>query len=282
MINIKNALSVDVEDYFQVLAFEDHISRDDWDKYPTRIDRNLEKILELFNENNISATFFVLGWIAERYPAIIRRIVESGHEIASHGYSHIRVTQQNPADFKEDITKTKNILENLCGVQVKGYRAASFSIDSVNHWAHAELEQAGYQYSSSIYPVRHDLYGIPDAPRFPYKPVGGNLYEIPISTVQWMKYRIPCGGGGYFRLYPYFFSRFMMNYVNNREGMPCVFYFHPWELDPNQPKQQGLSIKTRTRHYLNINRMESRVKKLLRDFNWDRMDNIFTGNNMNS
>ncbi|MFQ5686364.1 MAG: XrtA system polysaccharide deacetylase [Candidatus Scalindua sp.] len=280
MSDIRNALTVDVEDYYQVSAFENHIPRDKWDKYPTRIEKNIEKILSLFSEYNISATFFVLGWIAERNPEIVRRIAESGHEIASHGYSHVRITQQTPKEFQEDIVKTKNILENICGIQVKGYRAASFSIDSENHWAHAELEQAEYQYSSSIYPVRHDLYGIPDAPRFPYKPVGRNLYEIPISTIQWMKHRIPCGGGGYFRLYPYLFSRFMISHVNNKESMPCIFYFHPWELDVNQPRQEGLNIKTRTRHYLNLNRMESRIKRLLCDFRWDRMDNIFDRNNL--
>ncbi len=275
MIELQNAMTVDVEDYFQVSAFENYISRDSWDKLPHRVERNVERILALFAEHNISATFFVLGWIAERYPKIIHHIVDAGHELASHGYSHIRITQQEPEAFREDILKTKNLLEDISGVAVNGYRAASYSIDNNNHWAHHELELAGHKYSSSIYPIIHDLYGIPDSPRFHYKVDSGDLLEIPISTYQCFGYRIPCGGGGYFRLFPYFISQSMIRRVNKDEGKPCVFYFHPWELDFDQPRTENIDLKTRFRHYNGLKQMEQRLGKLLKAFNWGRMDKIF-------
>ncbi len=276
MNEITNAMSVDVEDYFQVSAFEDHVDRDNWDHMDSRIERNIELILSKFSENNVSATFFVLGWIAERYPQMIRRIVDAGHEIASHGYSHTRVTQQTRQQFREDIIKTKKLLEDISGIAVQGYRAASYSIISSNHqWAHEELECAGHKYSSSIYPIKHDLYGIPDASRYPYKPGNGDLLEIPISTIQIMGKRFPCGGGGFFRLFPYKLSKAMINHVNKKEEQSCVFYFHPWELDAKQPVVSGLNIKTRFRHYLNLNRMENRLERLLKDFKWSRMDAVY-------
>lgn len=275
MSDIYNALSVDVEDYFQVLAFEDHISRDNWDKYPARIEGNIDKILSIFNEYNVTATFFVLGWIAERYPELVRLIADSGHELASHGYSHERVTQQTPKEFRDDISKTKIILEDISGIPVAGYRAASYSINSTNHWAHEELEKTGHKYSSSIYPIKHDIYGVHDAPRFVYKVGTGSLLEIPISTLNILNHRVPIGGGGYFRLYPYFLSRFFIEMLNKKEQKPCVFYFHPWEIDHNQPKQNGISTKTRFRHYINLSKTEGRIKNLLKDFNWSRMDKVF-------
>jgi len=275
MNKIRNALTVDVEDYFQVSAFENHISRDNWDKLPSRIEENIEKLLTIFNEHSVVATFFMLGWIAERHPIMVRKIAKSGHEIASHGYSHVRVSQQSPQEFREDISKTKKILEDICGMPVIGYRAASYSINSTNHWAYEEIERTGYKYSSSIYPIKHDLYGIPDAPRFPYKVQTRELLEIPITTIEFMGRRIPCGGGGYFRLFPYVVSKAMINFINKKENKPCVFYFHPWEIDINQPVQSGLGIKTRIRHYLNINKMEIRIRRLLNDFKWGRMGSIY-------
>jgi polysaccharide deacetylase family protein (PEP-CTERM system associated) len=274
---VMNAMTVDVEDYFQVSAFEQAVNRKDWDRMQCRVEGNTHRILDLFAENNVKATFFMLGWVAERYPGLVRRIVDDGHELASHGYSHVRVTQQQPREFSEDVVKTKALLEDIAGSEVFGYRAASYSIVAKTLWAHDLLQEAGYRYSSSIYPIRHDLYGIPDAPRFAFRHRDHGLLEIPITTVLMFKVNLPCGGGGYFRLLPYRISRWAMNHVINKEHQPCVFYFHPWEIDPEQPKQAGINRKTRFRHYLNLGRMESRVRRLLEDFNWDRMDRIYLG-----
>jgi polysaccharide deacetylase family protein (PEP-CTERM system associated) len=273
--SIVNAMSVDVEDYFQVSAFEKNISQSDWDQLPCRVEGNTNRILDLFAAHDVKATFFMLGWVAERYPDLVRRIVDAGHELASHGYTHTRVTQQTPKVFSEDIAKTKALLEDIAGCEVLGYRAASYSIVSETLWAHDLLQQAGYRYSSSIYPIHHDLYGIPDAPRFPYIHKKDGLLEIPITTVSLLKHNLPCGGGGYFRLLPYRMSRLAMKHVNKTDRQPCVFYFHPWEMDPEQPRQQGISRKTRFRHYLNLDRMKDRIARLLADFNWDRMDRVF-------
>ena len=272
---IVNAMSVDVEDYFQVSAFENNINSKDWDKLPCRVEANTNRILELFSEYETKATFFMLGWVAERYPGLVRRIVESGHELASHGYTHTRVTQQTPDIFRDDIASTKALLEDIAGCEVVGYRAASYSIVKETLWAHDLLQQAGYHYSSSIYPIHHDLYGIPDAPRFSYQAGDKGILEIPITKVSLLSHNFPCGGGGYFRLLPYRVSRWAMQHVNKNDRQPCVFYFHPWEIDPEQPRQQGISRKTQFRHYLNLDRMKGRISRLLTDFNWDRMDRIF-------
>lgn len=268
-------MTVDVEDYFQVSAFEPTIRRSEWDALPGRVERNTEQILELFAERRTRATFFMLGWIAERYPKLVRRIVEAGHELASHGYGHIRVIQQRPEEFKEDVSRTKKLLEDLSGCQVHGYRAASFSIGAKTLWALDALQEAGYHYSSSIYPVRHDLYGMPEAPRFAFRHGEAAFLEIPITTVRLLGQNIPVGGGGYFRIYPYAFSRWALHRVNNHEAQPGVFYFHPWELDPAQPRQRGIGLKTRFRHYTNLARMEGRVRRLLTDFSWGRIDEVF-------
>jgi polysaccharide deacetylase family protein (PEP-CTERM system associated) len=271
-----NAMTVDVEDYFQVSAFEGHIRREDWDRLPQRVEHNTERILFLFDSYRIRATFFVLGWVAERYPQVVRNIVNAGHELASHGYAHVRVTQQQRHEFREDIRYTKRLLEDISGGGVRGYRAASYSIGSGNLWALDELREAGYEYSSSIYPIRHDLYGMPEAPRFAFRPRGDDgLLEVPVTTVQVFQYRLPAGGGGYFRLWPYALSRWAIRRVNEHEGQPCIFYFHPWEIDPGQPRQPGIGLKTRFRHYLNLARTEVRLRALLRDFRWDRMDRVF-------
>lgn len=269
-------MTVDVEDYFQVSAFEEHIDRRDWEKLPCRVERNCDRILDLFKQANVKGTFFVLGWIAERYPQMVRRLVDNGHEVASHGYSHVRVTEQAPDEFYQDVTKTKGLLEDISGHPVNGYRAASYSIGENNLWALDELERAGYLYSSSIYPIRHDLYGMPNGPRFAFRPRGDSgILEVPVTTVMVMQKRFPCGGGGYFRLFPYRWSRWALRRVNHYDGKPGIFYFHPWEIDPDQPRQEGISLKTRVRHYLNLSRMEARLNSLLRDFSWDRMDSIF-------
>ena len=276
--SIANAMTVDVEDYFQVSAFEGAVDRGEWDQLQCRVEQNTDNILELFDWHEVKATFFMLGWVAERYPALVRRIVDSGHELASHGYSHVRVTQQSPQAFSEDVIKTKKLLEDLAGCEVQGYRAASYSIVNETLWAHDLLQDAGYRYSSSVYPIHHDLYGIPDAPRFVYRHKQGGLLEVPVTTLSLFKQNLPCGGGGYFRLLPYRVSRWAMKHVNTKDGESCVFYFHPWEIDPEQPRQAGISRKTRFRHYLNLRHMKSRVERLLGDFSWDRMDNIFLSN----
>ncbi len=275
-MSIRNAMTVDVEDYFQVSAFEKHVDRSQWDNLPCRVEANTDRILHLFADADVKATFFTLGWVAERYPALVQRIVNGGHELASHGYSHVRVTQQQPAEFRADVEKTKTLLEDLGGVAVKGYRAASYSIGADNLWALDELAEAGYGYSSSIYPVKHDLYGMPEAPRFAFRPRGDTgILEVPITTLRLGGRNLPCGGGGFFRLYPYAVSRWALRRVNQNEGQSGMFYFHPWEIDPGQPRQADLGLKTRFRHYLNLERMESRLQALLRDFDWGRMDHIF-------
>jgi len=273
---IRNAMTVDVEDYFQVSAFEGYIDRREWDSFPCRVEHNTDRILALFADSGVQATFFTLGWVAERYPSLVKRIVAGGHELASHGYSHVRVNRQQPAEFREDVEKTKKLLEDISGVAVKGYRAASYSIGADNLWALEELAEAGYVYSSSIYPIQHDLYGMPEAPRFAFRPRGHDgVLEIPITTLRVGGKNLACGGGGFFRLYPYAISRWALRRVNQGDGQAGIFYFHPWEIDPGQPRQDGIGIKARIRHYLNLSRMEPRLKCLLRDFSWDRVDRVF-------
>ena len=273
---IKNAMSVDVEDYFQVSAFAPHIRREDWDSLPCRVERNVDAILGLLDEADSKATFFTLGWIAERYPQVVRRIVDGGHELASHGYGHQRASDLTPAAFRDDITHAKRLLEDLGGVAIRGYRAPSFSINQDNWWAVEELENAGYVYSSSIYPVKHDHYGMPGAPRFPNRPNGAaGILELPPTTLPLMGRNLPAAGGGWFRLLPYEVSRWMLRRVNAQDQAPCMFYFHPWELDAGQPRQLGISAKTRFRHYVNLQRMPGRLRQLLNDFEWDRVDRVF-------
>ncbi len=267
-------MSVDVEDYFQVSAFDGHIQRSQWDSLPHRVLRNTHIVLDLFAKNNTQATFFVLGWVAERYPELVKRIVAEGHELASHGYGHERATRQSQPEFRDDIRKAKNILEDLGAVEIKGYRAPSYSINKSNLWVHDELLEAGHQYSSSVYPVKHDLYGIPDAPRFAYRCENG-LLEIPITTTQLAGKNLPAGGGGFFRLYPYVLSRKIIQRVNQQDQQATIFYFHPWEIDPQQPKQKGVGLKSRFRHYLNLHKTEKRLSRLLTDFKWQRMDTLF-------
>jgi polysaccharide deacetylase family protein (PEP-CTERM system associated) len=275
---IRNAMTIDVEDYFQVSAFAPHIDRASWPTRECRVEANIERILAILAAGQVKATFFTLGWIAERYPAMVRRIVAGGHELASHGYGHLRASDQNRAEFSDDITRSKALLEDIGGQQVLGYRAPSFSIGTANLWALDALKDAGYRYSSSIYPIKHDHYGMPDAPRFAFHPNGPDgLLEVPITTVQLMGRNLPAGGGGYFRLLPYALSRWMMRRVNQDDGQPAIFYFHPWEIDPGQPRPEGVGAKSRFRHYVNLERMEGRIAALTRDFAWDRMDRIYLG-----
>ncbi|MCU7799669.1 MAG: DUF3473 domain-containing protein [gamma proteobacterium symbiont of Lucinoma myriamae] len=267
-------MTVDVEDFFQVSAFEDSILRSDWENFPHRVEKNTNRILDLFDAHDIKSTFFVLGWVAERYPGIVKRIIDQGHELASHGYGHQRVTFQSRSEFREDITQAKTILEDMSGVQVTGYRAPSYSINKENHWAHDELFDAGYLYSSSVYPVKHDLYGIPDASRFAYQCENG-LLEIPVTTVKIANKNFPAGGGGFFRFYPYVISRWNIQQVNICDKQAAIFYFHPWEIDPEQPKQHKANLKSRFRHYLNLHKTEKRLIRLFSDFEWGRMDELF-------
>lgn len=271
-----NALTIDVEDYFQVSAFAPHIERSEWNTSECRVVRNVERILELLAVRQTKATFFTLGWIAERYPALVRQIVAQGHELASHGYGHQRASDLSEAAFFADISRAKFILDDLGGMEIQGYRAPSFSIGAGNLWAFDSLARAGYRYSSSVYPIKHDHYGMPDSPRFAYK-VRPDLLEVPVTTLRVLNRNLPSSGGGYFRLFPYALSKWMLKRVNSQDAQAGIFYFHPWEIDVQQPRVAGIGSKTRFRHYVNIARMEGRLGKLLGDFEWGRMDDIFLG-----
>ncbi|WP_263771507.1 XrtA system polysaccharide deacetylase [Propionivibrio soli] len=271
---ITNALTIDVEDYFQVSALAPYIPREEWDSRACRVERNVERILNLLDKHSVKATFFTLGWIAERYPCLIRAIVDGGHELASHGYGHQRASDLSEELFFADIESAKRLLEDLSGHEVKGYRAPSFSIGKRNLWAFDCLERAGYRYSSSIYPIRHDHYGMPDAPRFAHS-VRVGLLEVPVTTARFFERNWPASGGGYFRLMPYAVSRWLLRRVNDIDCQAAVFYFHPWEIDFEQPRIKGIDAKTRFRHYLNLHRTEQRLERLLADFSWGRMDEIF-------
>ncbi|MFW2356559.1 XrtA system polysaccharide deacetylase [Hydrogenophaga sp.] len=271
---LTNALTIDVEDYFQVSAFAPHIDRADWDSRECRVEHNIDRILKLLGDEQTKATFFTLGWVAERYPQMVRRIVSEGHELASHGYGHQRASDLTEAEFFHDVSHAKALLEDIGGQQVQGYRAPSFSIGTGNLWALDTLLRAGYRYSSSIYPVKHDHYGMPDAPRFAHQ-IRDGLMEVPPTTLRLFNRNLPSSGGGYFRLLPYALSRWMLQQVNQRDAESAIFYFHPWEIDPGQPRVSGIDLKTRFRHYVNIGRTEQRLARLLKDFRWGRMDDIF-------
>lgn len=270
------AMTVDVEDYFQVAAFAKQVQREDWGNYPCRVERNVDRILHIFADSGVSATFFTLGWIAERYPNMVRRIVDEGHELASHGYEHVKIHSQAPEEFRLDIRKTKAILEDIGGHKVRGYRAASFSVDRRSLWAFDILAEEGHEYSSSVYPIKHDHYGMPEASRFAFRPCDSNrLVEVPISTLNLFNRNLPSGGGGYFRLLPYAVSRWSLRRISEKDQQPAVFYFHPWELDPTQPRFTDAPWRSRFRHYVNLDKMEQRLRAVLRDFRWDRMDRVF-------
>ena len=270
-----NGLSVDVEDWFQVGAFENVIARGEWDSIKTRVEDNVYRVLDLFAQADVRGTFFTLGWVAQRHPDMIRRIVAGGHEIASHGYDHARVFTFSRREFAEDIRKARSILEDCAGVAVTGYRAPSFSIDQRTPWAFAELAEQGYAYSSSVAPVVHDHYGWPEAPRFAFRPLPwSQMIELPVTTAMLGGRRVAAGGGGFFRVLPYAFSRWAIRQVNREEGRPAVFYFHPWEVDPDQPRVDHAPMRSRLRHYTGLTRMADKLSDLVREFRWGRMDVI--------
>jgi polysaccharide deacetylase family protein (PEP-CTERM system associated) len=272
----RNAITCDVEDYFQVSAFEHLVPKESWLGRECRIPRNVDRVLELYDEAHVHGTFFTLGWVAEHHREVVRRIADAGHEVASHGMQHRRVWDQAPEEFRADITRAKALLEDASGQRVRGYRAASWSLDERTPWAHRIMAEAGYEYSSSIYPIAHDHYGLPEAPTTPFYVKAGGILEIPASTSRLFARNMPASGGGYFRLLPYAVSRSLMFRIA-ATGVPAVFYFHPWELDPGQPRMSGVDARTRFRHYLNLGRFETRLKCLLKDFNWGRMDEIYLG-----
>lgn len=272
---MRNALSVDIEDWFQVGAFETVIARDDWDGLPHRVERNSDAVLALFERAGVKGTFFTLGWVAERYPALIRRIADAGHEIASHGWDHRRVFTMQPEEFRADLKRARAALEVAAGQRVTGYRAPSFSIDARTPWAHEILAEEGYRYSSSVAPVVHDHYGWPEAPRFAFEPLpDSKLIELPVTTARLGGRIIAAGGGGFFRLLPYRFSHWAIGQVNGQEQRPAVFYFHPWEIDPEQPRVENAPIRSKVRHYSRLSAMEGKLEKLLGDFEWGRVDQV--------
>jgi polysaccharide deacetylase family protein (PEP-CTERM system associated) len=302
LFSMLNALSIDVEDYFQVSAFERCVNRKEWDRYPLRVGINTRRILDILDGYGVKATFFVLGWVAERCPSLISEISKEGHEIASHGFGHQRVYNQTRIEFRDDIRRSKALLEDITGQQVNGYRAPSYSISPECLWAFDELVDAGYLYDSSVFPIRHDLYGIPDWPRYPFsvsKDTNGNwgpsaqiatlphsghenedskcIREIPITTLSVCGKNIPISGGGYFRLFPYFFTRWGLSRINRIEKRPFVFYLHPWEFDPCQPRFRNSSFKSRFRHYLNLRKTEPRFRRMLADFRFSSIRNTFYG-----
>ena len=274
-MTMRNAMTVDVEDYFQVQAFAHCVRRSAWDDFPRRVEANVDRILGQFDRAGIHATFFTLGWVAERHPAMVRRIVAAGHELASHGWDHTRADSQDTETFRQDVRRARGVLEDIGGTPVTGYRAATFSIGARNLWAFNVLREEGYLYSSSINPIAHDLYGMPDAPRVPFQPDRNGFWEIPMTTVRAFGRNWPCSGGGYFRLLPGILYRLGLARVNGTEGRPGIFYFHPWEIDPDQPRIAGCGWKSRVRHYTNLSRMAADLDHILRVFAWDRMDRVY-------
>ncbi len=277
-MGIKNALTVDVEDYFQVSAFAKTIQPDDWENHPLRVENNTHRLLDIFDEHKVKATFFVLGWVAERTKSLVQEIVQRGHEVASHGYSHQLIYNQTPAAFREETIRSKALLEDIIQIPVRGYRAASYSITSKSLWALDILTEVGFEYDSSIFPVRHDRYGIPDAKESPHRlttPQGYSLIEFPLSTANIFKYKLPIAGGGYFRLYPYWLSRAGLRQINARQ-QPFIFYLHPWEIDPDQPRIEA-GWFSRFRHYNNLDKCENRLQQLIQDFQfttaWQVLEN---------
>nr|WP_241664537.1 XrtA system polysaccharide deacetylase [Ningiella ruwaisensis] len=267
-------MTVDVEDYFHVSAFESVISPDDWKHISPRVGDNTHRLIDLFNENNVKATFFTLGWVAQHCPDVIKRIVDEGHELASHGTNHRRNTAMSREEVYKDIKNSKDLLEQITGKEVKGYRAPSFSIDESNEWVFDILNDLGFSYSSSTYPIEHDLYGVPAWPRFVHKRKEG-IVEIPIPTIENNGNNKGIGGGGYFRLFPYWLSKRRIDaYIDSTE-QPYNFYFHPWEIDSEQPRVKGAPFKSRLRHYINLNVMEKKLIKLMQDYKWSTMEDVY-------
>jgi len=288
-----NALTIDVEDYFQVEAFASRINYNEWDNYPCRIKQNTQKILDILDDYQIKATFFCLGWIAKRSPSLIKNIAQRGHEVASHGYAHQPVYKQSPDIFMQDIRKTKQILEDIIGQPVIGYRAPTYSITQKTLWALEILAEEGYKYDSSIFPIKHDLYGIPNAPRFPFnvhtlkranvftckRSNVQTFFEFPLTTLRILNINIPIAGGGYFRVFPYIFIKNALRHINLKEKQPFVFYLHPWELDPEQPRINHLPWRSRFRHYVNLRKTEGKFRKLLSDFRFSTVLKVLKQHN---
>lgn len=271
---VLNAMTVDVEDFFHVSAFESIIKPEQWQDYQPRVENNTKRLLDLFAKHNIKSTFFVLGWVAERYPDLIKEIHRQGHEVASHGYAHRRATEQTRQEFYDDVLRSKTHLEDLLGEKLTGYRAPSFSIGYDNEWAFEVLAELDFAYSSSTYPVKHDLYGTPDWPRFAYQRKEG-IIEIPIPTHRFLGRQTPIGGGGYFRLYPYAFTKYLVNSYLEKEKQPYSFYFHPWEIDAEQPRLTHAPLKSRFRHYVNLDKTYGKLEKLIQDFSWGTMKDVY-------
>jgi polysaccharide deacetylase family protein (PEP-CTERM system associated) len=269
---IKNYLTIDVEDYYQVSAFEKLCGIEKWGDYPSRVVANTERVLSILERHGVKATFFVLGWTAEKFPGLVRKIDQQGHELACHSFNHRLVYNLSPREFRDDTSLAKDLIEQAAGKRIRGYRAPSYSINSKNMWAFEILEELGFEFDSSIFPIYHDRYGDPGAPRFRHQILGHRITEYPISTIQSGKIRIPVGGGGYFRLYPYWFSRWCLKIINQREKQPFVFYLHPWELDVQQPRMINGSAGARFRHYVNLGKTGSRFERLLKDFSFVPLD----------
>ncbi|WNC72533.1 DUF3473 domain-containing protein [Thalassotalea psychrophila] len=279
--NQAHILTVDVEDYFQVSAFENVIARSEWDSLEHRVEKNTHRILDLFDKQNAKATFFVLGWVAERYPNVVKRIVNDGHELASHGYGHQRLTKLNQKEAQQDIEKSKHILEDISSTEVIGYRAPSFSINNSNTWVYQILKELGFQYSSSTYPINHDLYGEPSWPRQAYL-TKENILEIPASTLNVANRNFPIAGGGYYRLLPYWLNKQAISRYVKAESVPYMFYFHPWEIDPEQPKFSQASLKSKFRHYTNLSNMESKIEKLLSSYHWQTVKAYYASDSVST
>lgn len=272
-----NAMTVDVEDYFHVSAFESVIKRSDWDSLSIRVEHNTNRLLDLFERKDVKSTFFTLGWVAKRCPNLIKRIVSDGHELASHGLSHKRATLMSPSQFRADLVDSKDILEQVSGKRVIGYRAPSFSVNESNTWVYDELKEAGFVYSASTYPIHHDLYGVPSWPRFKYERPEG-IIEIPVPTISTKGKNIGIGGGGFFRLYPYWLSVRRIRKFLNDEDQPYSFYFHPWEIDPRQPRVKNAPLKSKLRHYVNLSKMEGKLERLTDEFRWGTMIDAYNIN----
>lgn len=261
-----NYLTIDVEDYFQVSAFEEVIAPKTWDSYPSRVERNTQIILDLLVQHNIKATFFIVGWIAERFPKLVKKVHEQGHEVGCHSYWHRKVYDLTPEEFKKDTQRAKYLIEGIIGESIKGYRAPSYSITRKSLWALDILAKLDFTYDSSIFPTYHDNYGIPDAPRFAYKLDNQQMIEHPISTARLLGRNLPVSGGGYFRLFPYKLIQFALKQINNKEKQPFIFYLHPWEMDPDQPLVKNASRLSKFRHYVNLNTTQEKFIRLLNDF----------------
>jgi len=271
-------MTIDVEDYFHVSVFDRVLPRSSWDSMESRVVANTERLLDLFDEHAVRGTFFVLGWVAERFPDLVRSIAARGHELASHGYAHRLVYEQTPDIFRDDVRRAKGLIEDISGRKVKGYRAPSFSVTERSLWALDVLLEEGHRYDASIFPIRHDRYGIPDAPRWPHPMTrsGGELFEVPGSTVRLGGTNVPVAGGGYFRILPYAWTRWGIARLNQLEGQPAIFYLHPWEIDPQQPRLRASALG-RFRHYRNLHLTERRLRALMRDFAFGRLDDVLAG-----